>query len=75
MDGPLNYISKVVVAFQDEKIATVPDKVCCNVQFSENLLVTYNRKYEGFESKTESSYASSQQTVEDIKFATVQMMA
>ena len=77
MNRPLNDISKVVVAFQDEKMATVPDKVCCNVEFSlrNQLLVTYSRKDDGFESNTESTNASSQQIVADNKVATLQMMA
>ena len=58
VDGPLNdfCLSEVVATFQDEKKATVPAEVRCNVEFSErNLLVTYIKKDEGFESDTESA--------------------
>ena len=55
VDGPLNdfCLSEVVATFQDEKKATVPDEVRCNVEFSErNLLVTYIKKDIGGEKVT-----------------------
>ena len=58
VEGPLNdlRLAEVVTAFQGEKKAVVVDEVRCNVEFSDrNLLVTYIKKDEGFESDTESA--------------------
>jgi len=59
VDGPLNdfRLSEVVAAFHvDKKVGVGNDEVRCNVEFSDrNLLVTYIKKDEGFESDTESA--------------------
>ena len=59
VDGPLNdfRLSEVVAAFHvDKKLGVGNDEVRCNVEFSDrNLLVTYIKKDEGFESDTESA--------------------
>ena len=60
VDGPLNdfRLSEVVAAFQTEgnNKKTVQDEIRCNVEFSDkNLLITFIKKDEGFESDTESS--------------------
>ena len=60
VDGPLNdyRLSEVVASLQSEakldKVAA--EEVRCNLEFSErNLLVTFIKKDEGFESDTESA--------------------
>ena len=60
VEGPLNdfRLSEVVSAFQTDadKKSSVVDEIRCNVEFSDkNLLVTFIKKDEGFESDTESA--------------------
>jgi len=69
VDGPLNdfRLSEVVATFQtDVSKKTVQDEIRCNVEFSDrNLLVTFIKKDEGFESDTESSKSVESPAVED----------
>lgn len=59
VDGPLNdyRLSDVVSKLQqDNKLKKSQDEIRCNLEFSErNLLVTFIKKDEGFESDTESA--------------------
>ena len=59
VDGPLNdyRLSEVVANLQTEaKLKKSQDEIRCNLEFSErNLLVTFIKKDEGFESDTESA--------------------
>ena len=62
VDGPLNdyRLSEVVSSLQTEakleKVTATGEEVRCNLEFSErNLLVTFIKKDEGFESDTESA--------------------
>ena len=60
VEGPLNdfRLSEVVSAFQTDadRKSSVVDEIRCNVEFSDkNLLVTFIKKDEGFESDTESA--------------------
>ena len=69
VEGPLNdfRLSEVVAAFQADvqhKPSTIPDEIRCNVEFSDkNLLVTFIKKDEGFESDTESAKSVENQPV------------
>ena len=69
VDGPLNdfRLSEVVATFQsDVSKKAVQDEIRCNVEFSDrNLLVTFIKKDEGFESDTESSKSVESPAVED----------
>ena len=70
VEGPLNdfRLSAVVSAFQTEteKAGAGQDEIRCNVEFSDkNLLVTFIKKDEGFESDTESAKSVDQQPVLD----------
>ena len=68
VDGPLNdfRLSEVVAGFQGDvtKKTLSPDEIRCNLEFSDkNLLVTFIKKDEGFESDTESAKSVENQPV------------
>lgn len=74
VEGPLNdfRLSEVVSTFQTDKksTATIPDEIRCNVEFSDkNLLVTFIKKDEGFESDTESAKSVENQPVTGVSGA------
>ena len=69
VEGPLNdfRLSEVVAGFQGDVSktrATCSDEIRCNLEFSDkNLLVTFIKKDEGFESDTESAKSVENQPV------------
>jgi len=76
VDGPLNdfRLSEVVATFQTESSKkSVHDEIRCNVEFSDrNLMVTFIKKDEGFESDTESSKSIESPAAEDKSVSAVE---